>query len=163
MGWVILTRFYYNKKSSNRRTFKESFWPIRARSENFEIIFLSISKEWNNFLIFFLSILLLTIIKAICFFNIHIITCSESLQLNHELFFWSFYNSSLFVCSQYSSQKYYFECTYWSLFWRSSLVYATYTWQQNVKKKGLRWKKTLKTSTNINIYEYIFLTLILWY
>ena len=38
-------------------TSKESFRPIRTRHENFEIIFLLISQELNNFFEFFLSIL----------------------------------------------------------------------------------------------------------
>ena len=35
--------------SSNRRTSKESFWPIRTRPENFRIIFLLNLKECNSF------------------------------------------------------------------------------------------------------------------
>ena len=65
MGQVISTRFKSQENSSNRRTSKESFWPIRARPENFEIICLLMSKEWNDFAEFFLSILQLIIIKAI--------------------------------------------------------------------------------------------------
>ena len=53
----MLKLLNHKKNSSNRRTSKESFWPIRPRPENFEMIHLLISKEWDNSYIFFLSIL----------------------------------------------------------------------------------------------------------
>ena len=66
--------------STNRRTPKESLWPIRSRPETSQITFLQNSKEWEKEIKKISLILFLIIIRDYFFVNNKWITCSETMS-----------------------------------------------------------------------------------